>query len=376
MKSNLTDHQKKWLSNEFWSTPDWISATYNLQTLKSYEDYQLFNLRIKYLELETEFRLVFKQNHSADGFSEFGMSYAEKIVELLEVCKSGLESNTSKINFLMNISFTLGLIDRNLIWLYNHPRVMRYYNLLIGKTKKEYPLLAQVLIQSRNDIRRIEDVVIASAVLRDAYVTGLGELKKIELQKAISFGLQIERLKVLIKGGIFAAILILVSSPLFLNDLKEFLPENLFPMSGFTIVDSWLIMLGAFIIGGFGGFFSGLLQVKSNKVSLEEYKESRLKFLLKPILGGITALILFVFLSWQILPGITIDNFGSNLLIVFLAGFSERYFLNLLQVDQEELEEQNLGNIQPLESDSEFIESVYSDEDLKTLEKNKDKIEN
>ncbi|OJJ16815.1 hypothetical protein BKI52_33465 [marine bacterium AO1-C] len=42
---------------------------------------------------------------------------------------------------------------------------------------------------------------------------------------------------------------------------------------------------------------------------------------------------LFIFLSWQVLPGITVQSFGSYLLIAFLSGFSERYFLNLLQID-------------------------------------------
>mgnify|MGYP001076923257 FL=1 len=51
-------------------------------------------------------------------------------------------------------------------------------------------------------------------------------------------------------------------------------------------------------------------------------------------MGGVTATIIFIFLSWQVLPGITVQSFGSFLLIAFLSGFSERYFLNLLKIDE------------------------------------------
>ena len=47
------------------------------------------------------------------------------------------------------------------------------------------------------------------------------------------------------------------------------------------------------------------------------------------------ALVLYSLLSWQVLPGITIEGAGSYFLIAFLAGFSERYFLRILDINVE-----------------------------------------
>ena len=89
------------------------------------------------------------------------------------------------------------------------------------------------------------------------------------------------------------------------------------------------------IIGGIGGFVSGILQIKNSKVGLVEYKESMLLFQLKPIIGSLLGVFVFLVLSWEVLPGLIIENIGSIMLIVFLSGFSERYFLNLLQIKEE-----------------------------------------
>jgi hypothetical protein len=44
---------------------------------------------------------------------------------------------------------------------------------------------------------------------------------------------------------------------------------------------------------------------------------------------------MFIFLSWQIIPGIELKNAGSFLFLAFIAGFSERYFLRLLNIEDE-----------------------------------------
>ena len=59
------------------------------------------------------------------------------------------------------------------------------------------------------------------------------------------------------------------------------------------------------------------------------------KLQLRPLVGALVALILYTLLSWQVLPGIKIENVGSYFLIAFLSGFSERYFLQLLKTDPE-----------------------------------------
>ena len=63
-----------------------------------------------------------------------------------------------------------------------------------------------------------------------------------------------------------------------------------------------------------------------------QYQTSVLKLQLGPIVGGIVSVALFVLLSWNIVPGVQIDSRGSLFLVAFLAGFSERYFLRLLEL--------------------------------------------
>ena len=75
--------------------------------------------------------------------------------------------------------------------------------------------------------------------------------------------------------------------------------------------------------------------MKNKQIQLNDYEESMSNFLLRPIIGGMAALILFIFLSWNVLPGVVFTNIGSVLFAAFLAGFSERYFLRVLNVDEE-----------------------------------------
>jgi hypothetical protein len=111
---------------------------------------------------------------------------------------------------------------------------------------------------------------------------------------------------------------------------------NLIP--NFKVLAGWLLVITLAIFGGIGGFISGLLQIKNSKINLLKYKESLLKFQLKPLVGAITAALISVLLSWEILPDIKIASIGSFVFIAFLAGFSERYFLNLLTIDEKKEE--------------------------------------
>lgn len=329
---NLSNTQKSWLDNNFWPTPSWLEQDQVALNLRSYDDYFLYQLRVKYLDLETDFRLTLQQNINDQGFQEHAISFAERIIDMLQFSKKGLESNDKNINHLMNVSYTLGLIDKYMIWVYDEHKVEYNFKLLQEEAKASHPELVQLLNDTMESVGN--EGQIANASMREAYVTAMSVANREAIQKEISFGLQIERLKTLIKGGLITVFIIIAASPLLMNDLGEMLPPGLEAFSQGSWVSTWLPVLGVTLIGALGGFFSGLLQVKSNKVALAEYKESQLKFQLKPIVGALTATLLFLLLSWQILPGITIENFGSLLFIAFVSGFSERYFLNLLNIDE------------------------------------------
>jgi hypothetical protein len=95
----------------------------------------------------------------------------------------------------------------------------------------------------------------------------------------------------------------------------------------------WIPALSILIVGALGGFISGLLQVKSSRVTLVDYQESMETLSLRPLLGGLVSLVLFVMLSWNVFPSIKPENAGTYLLVAFLSGFSERYFLRLIDVE-------------------------------------------
>jgi hypothetical protein len=93
--------------------------------------------------------------------------------------------------------------------------------------------------------------------------------------------------------------------------------------------------IGVALFGAAGGFLSALLQVHGSRVAAGEYRESKHTLLLRPIIGAVIALILFILLSWNVVPGVRITGTGTYLLLAMLSGFSERYFLRLLDLDDD-----------------------------------------
>jgi hypothetical protein len=96
----------------------------------------------------------------------------------------------------------------------------------------------------------------------------------------------------------------------------------------------WLIVLAVGILGGVGAFFSGLMSIRKNKIQLMDYQESMINYLLRIIIGAMASMILFVFVSWNAIPGVVFTSAGGILFIAFLSGFSESFFLKQLGVDE------------------------------------------
>lgn len=90
-------------------------------------------------------------------------------------------------------------------------------------------------------------------------------------------------------------------------------------------------------LGAVGGFLSGLLQIKRSRTNLIHYRESVLRFHLRPIVGGITAALISILLLRKVFPSIVIDDIGMLASICIISGFSERFFLKLMNVEEENL---------------------------------------
>jgi len=71
------------------------------------------------------------------------------------------------------------------------------------------------------------------------------------------------------------------------------------------------------------------------RASLAGYRVSMFNLALRPLIAAIAALVLYVFLSWNVIQGLNITNPGVYVLSAFLAGFSERYFLRIVRTATE-----------------------------------------
>jgi len=89
---------------------------------------------------------------------------------------------------------------------------------------------------------------------------------------------------------------------------------------------------GVAVLGAAGGLFSGLLATQGAKTSLLGYRTSVPRLILKPLVGALMACIVYIALSWQVVPGVTVTNGGTFLVLGFVTGFSERYILRVLNV--------------------------------------------
>ena len=97
-------------------------------------------------------------------------------------------------------------------------------------------------------------------------------------------------------------------------------------------LSSVLASFGVAQLGAAGGLFSGLLVTQGAGASLLGYRTSVMRLTLKPMVGALMACVIYIILSWQVVPGITVTNGGTFLVIGFVTGFSERYILRVLNV--------------------------------------------
>ncbi|MEB2778081.1 hypothetical protein SYJ56_22400 [Algoriphagus sp. D3-2-R+10] len=362
-KKSLTDEEKKWLTNEFWPVPKWLEKDESSVQLKDYDSYYKYNLRTRYLELEGDFRTAY--NNFYDKYF-FDIVTASRIVDFLLIAKKALEGKD--VN-LLNVANVLDLIERYLIWIFPHYVVRQRIIIRANKLKSINADYSSILEDTIKKYDNPDEL----GYLRAIYDEVTGELNRITTQNHISFGLQIERLSLLRFWGIFILLISILVLPLVVNfdelSITGTFLSNIFNASSSDTISlfiNWVLLLVFVLMGATGGFISGLLQIRNTRVNLIEFRESLLKFQLKPIVGGLTAALITVLLSWQILPGIKIESIGSFLLIAFLTGFSERYFLKLLKIEKEDsLQSNEIEDIRDLKMSKKDLSELPDPENQK-----------
>jgi hypothetical protein len=318
------------LAPERWPLPNWYEPRQR-RKLRSYEEYMTHKLRSRYMEQENDFRAVF-ENVKDSG--RVDLPTAKRVFDLLHQVRESLEQEQPD---LLTCSSALDLAERYMVWLYPPHVAMGVALRVMAKLEPMESDAASLLMEQMRAILAEHD---EQAFWQNPYLFGrlrslLNEListwNESVLHEQIGNALQLRRLRALRWGGIALLAVLLLASPLLANSEVATAAPVLASVDR-AIVAGWITGLAMTVVGALGGFLSGLLQVRSARVTLAQYQDSMLKLQLKPIVGGLAALLLYTFLSWDLLPGIVIENAGSYVLIGFLAGFSERFFLRLLEL--------------------------------------------
>ena len=318
------------LSPDLWPMPRWLDGKLS-KGIRGYKEYFTDHLRIRFAELEGEFRAVygnFRQGREIDHVT------AARAADLLHRSRLALEGTTPDLLIVTNL---LDQVERYMVWLYpphlSAALITRIRSRVEGLPEPErswyreqVASLSDPTTDRGNDIGRQRSIYGEVTYAYNRHV----------LFSQISGGLQIERLKALLFwGGIFllaflAAFPLLVpASPLSSGQTG---PQVLASSSWETAAQAWLSGLSVALIGAIGAFLSGLLQVRRSRITLPEYEESMRKLELRPLVGASFALVLYLFLAWRVLAGVEITNLGSYFFVAFLSGFSERYFLRLMDL--------------------------------------------
>jgi hypothetical protein len=253
--------------------------------------------------------------------------YAQRCSEYLREAKSQLESRHANLFVSSNLLF---LADVTLVWLYP------YGNLGIRCDAVEARLRcsgreSQWLIDALNNARSKDD----DRFLRSALEDALNYLQQFEQDAAIADDLQVTRLRMLILYMTAALVLLFLAVPYATIDLRASQIRG-WPVATFAspLLTSWVSAAAVCTVGAVGGILSGFLATRDSTTTLLDYRASMLKLALKPLVGAVAALTLYFFLTWQVLTGVQLTSGGTFLLVGFLAGFSERYFLRILKAEE------------------------------------------
>jgi hypothetical protein len=315
-----------WQSAASWPQPKWLAQTRGQKPREksSYRDFYLNSLRSRYLELEADFRTAYNNFYHSKYMD---LNTAQIVIGYLQAARKALEGHDGDIYDIVTM---LNLADQGMVGLYP-PHVAKARAAGIGaELKSQGSPWGDFLLTEVADPNQ------TLGGLRAAIEKTKNALNEASQSALISTGLQIERLRTAWMWSLIVLGIALCFLPMIVNYDDTFWGKT----TAISKVSNeffrpWFVA-GCMAIFGMGGaFFSSLMQVRSSKSSLSDFQEKQKDSQLKLAVGSIAALIMFVFLSWQIIPGVELKNAGSFLFLAFVAGFSERYFLRILNIEDE-----------------------------------------
>ena len=379
------DEWKKWLESDCWKLPPkWTRISekktgiwdkienipakiYEFLVVRiSYEDYFASQLRGRYIDLKGNYgtsSLLGNENPAISELIKEFLILSRRILEKDKLTKIDLISASSLLDeaeermvWIMPTDVKISRIhELNLDLGRFSPEIRKYYENLLKKCESTLGACYLNLdnLKDNEELHKQQDDISPIGNNCNAFVEEVVRaINKDILAKRINKGLQIERLRSLRFWGLILLLCFILLYPMtslfdvwvpyqktigyfntafeagnlpWLNEYKNLIP----------IIGAWAVALTFCIIGGIGGFLSGLLQVRSTETNLELYEEAVLLFQIRPIFGGFTALITFMLISLGAFNSVFSDNPGTYAIAAFLSGFSERYFLRLLNTQTE-----------------------------------------
>ena len=319
-----TEDMEKWLEEKAWKQPKWLKQTKSEKSKAGYQSYYLNSLRARYLRLEGDFRTAFNNFYNTPYMD---LVTARRIINFLQTSREALEDDDCDVNDVITM---LDLTDQYMVWIYPpHYAKAQAFGLAADLKGQNNPW-GEFL--EREACREGQTLGGMRAAL-DKTKEAINEAKQASI---ISTGLQIERLNTASKWSWYVLIASLVFLPLVVKTdssvwdntmLNKFLPE----------LRPWFAIICAAVFGAGGAFLSSLMAVQKTRTVLTDYQENMKNNQLKLNIGALAAIIVFVFLSWDIIPGVKMQNAGSLVFLAFIAGFSERFFLNLLNINNDDI---------------------------------------
>jgi hypothetical protein len=314
-----------WQSSDKWPQPKWLSQTRGQKPKEksSYRDFYLNSLRSRYLDLEADFRTGYNNFYNSKYMD---LNTAQIVIGYLQAARKALEGQDGDIYDIVTM---LNFADQGMVGLYP-PHVAKSRAASIGADLK-----AQGSSWGDFLLNEVADPNQTLGGLRSALERTKNALNEAAQASLISTGLQIERLRTSWMWSLIVLGAAICFLPMMVNYDDSFWTKTAIAKLPNEFWRPWFVAFCMAIFGIGGAFFSSLMQVRdpNSRSTLSDFQEKQKDSQLKLAVGAIAALIMFIFLSWQIIPGIELKNAGSFLFLAFVAGFSERYFLRILNIE-------------------------------------------
>jgi hypothetical protein len=255
---------------------------------------------------------------------------AKRCGDYLTIARNQLESRRPNLAVCTNV---LTLAERQLVMLYPLKTLAVRFDMVrrlleIRAARSEW--VQKQLIDLRTYNSDEQDA--ARLRLQQAVITAF----QIDEQDQLEDDLQVSRLRRLWIYMFASWVLLMGVMPFVTTQVETSQNTDNWPV--FDLSTTWLTQivaaLGISVVGAVGGVISGMFGVRDARATLGDFRTSLLRLSLKPIAGAIAALVVYLFLSWQVISGIQVDSGGVYILAAFLAGFSERYFLRILHSEE------------------------------------------